>query len=379
MILFIISCVLLTGYYFLIHYYHRSWQQVPCFSNLHNATVTEKISVVVPARNEEAVIAQCILSLLQQSYPKELTEIIIVDDHSTDTTAEVIQRYANRGIRLLSLAEKKINNGPVIAYKKKAIETAIENASGTLIVTTDADCTFHKDWLTTIAAFHAQSKAKLIVGPVRISPGNSLLTTFQSIDFAVLQGITAAAVYKRLHNMCNGANLAYEKAAFNSVNGFEYIDHIASGDDLLLMEKISSRYPNAIAYLSAPEAIVETLPAPDWKAFFSQRIRWASKTGQYKDKRILFVLSLVYLLNLLLLLLLAGSIFQPGWLLFFAVSVFYKTLIEWDFTKTVLTGFGLQHLMRWFIPLQPLHIAYTVIAGLLGTFGGYGWKGRKVR
>lgn len=379
MILFLASCILLTGYYFLIHYYHLSWQKVPSFGNLRNAAITEKISVVVPARNEEGVIAQCILSLLQQSYPKELTEIIIVDDHSTDATSEIVQHYTGRGIRLLSLREKKTSNEPLVAYKKKAIETAIAAASGSLIVTTDADCTFHKDWLATIAAFHAQHKAKLIVGPVRIRPGNSLLTIFQSIDFAVLQGITAAAVYKRFHNMCNGANLAYEKAAFNSVNGFEHIDHIASGDDLLLMEKISSRYPNAIAYLNAPEAIVETLPAPDWKAFFSQRIRWASKTGQYKDKRILFVLCFVYLLNLLLLLLLAGSIFQPGWLLFFAVSVFYKTLIEWDFTKAVLAGFGLQRLIRWFIPLQPLHIAYTVIAGLFGSFGSYGWKGRKVR
>ena len=379
MILFIVSCVLLTGYYFLIHYYHRSWQQVPYFSNLRNSAVAEKISVVVPARNEEAVIEQCILSLLQQSYPKELTEIIIVDDHSADATAAVVQRYTTRGIGLLSLREKKLNNGPVIAYKKKAIETAIEAASGTLIVTSDADCTFHKDWLATIAAFHAQSEAKLIVGPVRIRPGNSLLGIFQSIDFAVLQGITAAAVYKRFHNMCNGANLAYEKTAFNSVNGFEHIDHIASGDDLLLMEKISSRYPNAIAYLNAQEATAETLPAPNWKAFFSQRIRWASKAGHYKDRRILFVLFFVYLLNLLLLFLLAGSIFQPGWLVFFTVAVFYKTLIEWDFTKAVLSGFGLQRLMRWFILLQPLHIAYTVIAGLFGSFGGYGWKGRKVR
>lgn len=379
MILFIASCILLTGYYFLIHYYHRSWQQVPRSGISHNAVITEKISVVVPARNEEAIIEQCILSLLQQSYPKELTEIIIVDDHSTDTTAAVVQRYAGQGIRLLSLREKKMNNDPVIAYKKKAIETAIEAASGTLIVTTDADCTFHKDWLATIAAFHTQRKAKLIVAPVRIKSGNSLLSVFQSIDFAVLQGITAASVYKKFHNMCNGANLAYEKAAFNSVNGFEHIDHIASGDDLLLMEKISSRYPDAIAYLNAPEAIVETLPVPHWKAFFNQRIRWASKAGQYKDKRILFVLSLVYLLNLLLLILLAGSVLQPGWLLFFAVAFFYKTLIEWSFVHKVLTWFTLQHCMRWFIPLQPLHIAYTVIAGLFGSFGSYVWKGRRVR
>ncbi|HRO45316.1 glycosyltransferase [Agriterribacter sp.] len=381
MILFIISFVLLGAYYFLIHYYHKGWKQVPCFDSdaINDLVAAEKISVIVPARNEEAVIEQCILSLLQQSYPKALLEIIIADDHSTDGTAAIVQRYRNQGIQLLSLQEKNTPGKPVTAFKKKAIETAIQAATGTLIVTTDADCTFHKNWISTIAAFHRHSKAVFIVSPVKIKPGHAPLSVFQSIDFAILQGITAASVHKKFHSMCNGANLAYEKAAFNEVNGFENIDHVASGDDMLLMQKINSRHPGRIAYLNAPEAIVETLPAPNWRAFITQRIRWASKTGQYKDKRIVFVLALVYILNLCLFVLLAGSIAFPGWLLFFGVAVFYKTLIEWHFVKDVLTCFNLGQFMRWFPLFQPLHIAYTVIAGFLGSFGSYEWKGRKVK
>ena len=381
MIIFIISLALLGAYYFLIHYYHQSWKQVPSFGNnaIHNFVAAEKISVIVPARNEEAVIEQCILSLLQQSYPKELLEIIIVDDYSTDGTADIVQRYHNQGIQLLSLQKRNISAQPIIAFKKKAIETAIQAATGTLIVTTDADCTFHKSWIKTIAAFHQYSKAIFIVSPVKIKPANTLLSIFQSIDFAILQGITAASVHKKFHSMCNGANLAYEKIIFNEVNGFENIDHIASGDDMLLMHKVYSKHPNGIAYLNAPESIVETLPAPNWKAFINQRIRWASKTGQYKDKRMVFVLALVYILNLCIFILLAGSVVQPGWLLFFGVAVFYKTLIEWNFVKEVLKYFNLQHLMQWFPLFQPLHIAYTVIAGFLGSFGSYDWKGRKVK
>ncbi len=95
MIIFIISLALLVAYYFLIHYYHQSWKQVPRFdANAANDFVaSEKISVVVPARNEEAVIEQCIVSLLRQSYPKELLEIIIVDDHSNDRTAGIAKLY----------------------------------------------------------------------------------------------------------------------------------------------------------------------------------------------------------------------------------------------------------------------------------------------
>ncbi|HTN07045.1 glycosyltransferase [Agriterribacter sp.] len=381
MILFIISFVLLSAYYFLIHYYHKGWKQVPRFDNTitNDFIAAEKISVIVPARNEEAVIEQCILSLLQQSYPKALLEIIIADDHSTDGTAAIVQRYRNQNIQLLSLQEKTISARPIMAFKKKAIETAIQAATGTLIVTTDADCTFHKNWISTIAAFHQHSKAVFIASPVKIKPGNTLLSVFQSIDFAILQGITGASVHTKFHSMCNGANLAYKKTIFNEVNGFENIDHIASGDDMLLMQKIYSRYPGGIAYLNAPEVIVETLPALSWKAFINQRIRWASKTGQYKDKHIVFVLALVYILNLCLFILLAGSIVYPGWLLFFAVAVFYKTLIEWHFVKEILAYFNLQQLMRWFPLFQPLHIAYTVIAGFLGSFSSYEWKGRRVR
>ena len=368
------------GYYFLIHYYRQSWKEVPHFESnaANNFAAAEKISVVVPARNEEAVIEQCMQSLLQQSYPKELLEIIIVDDHSTDHTAGIVKQYGKEGIQLISLHEQKPSTG-YIAFKKKAIETAIGAASGNLIVTTDADCTFHKDWIKTIAAFHQYSKAVFIVSPVKINPTNSLLSVFQSIDFAILQGITAASVYKKFHSMCNGANLAYEKEIFNEVKRFENIDHIASGDDMLLMQKIYGKYPNGIAYLKARPATVETSPAPGWKAFFNQRIRWASKTGQYKDKRIVFVLALVYIINLSLFILLAGSIMQPGWLLFFAVAVFYKTLVEWNFVKEVLKYFNLRHLLPWFPLFQPLHITYTVIAGFFGSFGSYEWKGRRVK
>lgn len=369
----------MVAYYLLIHYYHQSWKQVPLFdANASNDFVgSEKISVVVPARNEEAVIEQCIVSILQQSYPKELLEIIVVDDHSTDRTAGIAKPYCKEGIQLITLQEQPGTQH--VAFKKNAIEAAIQASTGSLVVTTDADCIFHKDWIKTIAAFHRYSKAVFIVAPVKIKPGSSPLSVFQSMDFAILQGITAASVYKKFHSMCNGANLAYEKAVFREVNGFKNIDHIASGDDMLLMQKICGKYPDEIAYLKSVAAIVETLPAPGWKAFFNQRIRWASKTGQYNDKRILFVLALVYVINLCLFLLLAGSIAQPGWLPFFIVAVFFKTLIEWNFVKEVLNYFNLQHLMRWFPLFQPLHIIYTVIAGFLGSFGAYEWKGRKVR
>ena len=63
-----------------------------------------------------------------------------------------------------------------------------------------------------------------------------------------------------MHNMCNGANLAYEKKVFYEVGGFEGIDKIASGDDMLLMHKIQKIYPDKIGYLKSADVIVKTQP-----------------------------------------------------------------------------------------------------------------------
>ncbi len=82
--------------------------------------------------------------------------------------------------------------------------------------------------------------------------------------------------------MCNGANLAYEKQAFEEVGGFTGIDMIASGDDMLLMYKIYHAYPGSVHYLKSPDAIVRTLPVDTVKGFMNQRIRWSSKADSMK-------------------------------------------------------------------------------------------------
>ena len=178
--------------------------------------------------------------------------------------------------------------------------------------------------------------------------------------------------------MCNGANLAYKKEVFFKVGGFEGIDKLASGDDMLLMQKIQAQYPDEIAFLKSKEVIVNTAPAETLKDFMNQRIRWASKTGSYTDKKIISVLLLVYLLNVWVLFLGILSCFFSEALSIFIISLLLKTLAELLFMFPVSRFFGKEKQLWWFLPAQPFHILYTVIAGWLGQFGSYQWKGRKV-
>jgi cellulose synthase/poly-beta-1,6-N-acetylglucosamine synthase-like glycosyltransferase len=198
------------------------------------------------------------------------------------------------------------------------------------------------------------------------------------MDFMVLQGITGASVYKKLHSMCNGANLAYERKVFYEVNGFAGIDNIASGDDMLLMHKIAKKYPNRIQYLKSPDTIVSTQPMTTWSSFFNQRIRWASKATHYDDKTIFWVLLLVYLFNLSFLVLLIAGFWDHSCWLYFLIAWLLKTIVELPFFYSIANFFYKQWTVKLFIFFQPIHILYTIISGLLGQFGKYEWKGRRV-
>lgn len=179
--------------------------------------------------------------------------------------------------------------------------------------------------------------------------------------------------------MCNGANLAYQKEVFFKVGGFVGVDKLASGDDMLLMQKIQAQYPDEISFLKSKEVIVNTAPAETLSDFMNQRIRWASKAGHYTDKKITGVLLLVYLINAWLLLLGILSFFYLDVFYLFVLSLFIKTLAELFFLFPVAKFFERQRQLWWFLPAQPFHIIYTVIAGWLGKFGSYQWKGRKVK
>ncbi len=206
MILLFIIIFFFVSYSLLIIYYWQSWKSIPNFIP-GNGRSSIKISVIIPARNEEENIGKLLNALNEQTYPKESFEIIVVDDHSEDGTTNIVSTFPR--VKLISLKDDNINS-----YKKKAIETGIAAATGELIVTTDADCEPGKKWLQTIVSFQQQKGSVFITAPVVFENNSSLLQIFQALDFLTLQGITGASVYKNIHSMCNGANLAYKRKMY---------------------------------------------------------------------------------------------------------------------------------------------------------------------
>ena len=363
---------LFVPYAFLILYYYRHWKKVPKY--LADDNVQVSVSVIIPARNEAANLPHLLLALEQQTYPAHLFEIIVVDDFSTDATADIV-----RGSSLPNLKLIRPDGLPEGSSKKKAIASGIAVARGELIVTTDADCVPAQRWLQAITSFYKRKNASFIAAPVHYRPGKTWLHIFQSLDFLTLQGITAASVQADFHTMCNGANLAYTKEAFLKVGGFEGIDKKASGDDMLLMHKIRALDPKRVFYLKSPQAVVTTDPMPDLESFFAQRRRWGSKTFVYQDYRIIAALGLVFLFNLIFPVLFIAAFFSKfyGWV--FIGLWIWKTLLEKPFVRSVAKFYGDENLMRYFFLFQPVHILYTVSIGFLSQLGAYEWKGRKTK
>ena len=370
--------LLITGFFLvlyavLIFFYWQAWRKL----NHYEPTPTSDnrfLSVIIPARNEEKTIYSLLNSLSQQTYSKDFFAVIVVDDFSTDNTTEIVKKSE---LPNLILIQPEVSSRS--SSKKKAIEAGIKYAKGELIITIDADCIAPKNWLETINNFYVKKNAAFIAAPVKFAHKSSMLQLFQSLDFLTLQGITAASVAANFHSMCNGANLAYKKEAFENVNGFEGIDKVATGDDMLLMYKIWKKFPGKIFYLKNKDAIVTSQPMRSWKDFFMQRKRWASKTLVYDDYRIITVLAFVYLLNCLFIALIFASLFNSLYWWYVLGFGVIKTIIELPFVYSVSKFYNEQKLVKFLFFFQPLHIFYTVFVGLISQFGKYEWKGRKTK
>ncbi|MDA3616039.1 glycosyltransferase [Polluticaenibacter yanchengensis] len=370
-----ISYCFLSIYTALILWYAYNWFKIKQ-PVVRNTVLSTPVTIIIPARNEAENIAACLESIIKQSFPSDLMEVLVINDASTDNTAEIAETYTqtHNYIKhyLLNL------DGNEKAHKKRAIEFGVGIAKHPLIVCTDADCSHHENWLKNIVVIYETGNYQFIAAPVMFNTNSKVSSIFQTLDFLTLQGITGASVNANFHSMCNGANIAYTKAAFLKVNGFNGIDDLPTGDDMLLMHKIAMAYPGQTTWIKNKETITYTDAMPTWRSFFNQRIRWASKATYYSDKSIIAVLFLVYFFNVWLAVLPVLAIFNTQyWSLWFSIAGI-KILVEYVFIIPVAAFFNKQNWLWTFPFFQPIHILYTVISGWLGKFGQYEWKGRKI-
>jgi cellulose synthase/poly-beta-1,6-N-acetylglucosamine synthase-like glycosyltransferase len=218
----------------------------------------------------------------------------------------------------------------------------------------------------------------MICGLVRLENDNSLFQKMQVIEFAGLVSLAGASLEGGLPMTCNGANLAYNKDVFYTVGGFAGIDALNSGDDEMLMMKMHRRSPGKVRFLMSRNAIVSTAAQPDLNAFLQQRKRWVSKSRSHGMGHTL-LLTGIYLFHALIILGIAGSIFDLTLLIPVLGALAAKAFVEWPFIYLVCRFFNRPKLAYLYpIALLP-QTFYVFVIGIYGNLGAYKWKGRTLR
>ncbi len=362
-------------YVVLVLYMRNGWMRLPYFQPNPSYPLA-KVTVIIAARNEEANIGRTLDCIVGQEFPRELLEVIVVDDHSTDETGNVVKGYAGRGVHLITLNEgNKLNS-----YKKFAINKAIHASTGEIIVTTDADCRMGPRWLMNVVQYMQSQQKVMVSSPVCYDEEKSYFERLQTLEFLYLIGLGAAGIGNGNPTTCNGANLAYRKDLFFEMGGFNGIDQLASGDDELLLHKVAEKYADKIGFCKSKDAVVYTDAKENLKAFLNQRKRWASKSTKYKDKKVVVLGVCIWLFNLSLLvsvvLLLLG--FTEARTLVIE-SLLMKMLVELAFLYPIVSFVDRKSLL-WNLPLLTvIHSLYLVYIGIVGNIGKYDWKGRTVK
>lgn len=336
----------------------------------------EFISVIVPFRNEERNILANLKSIETQDYPKEKFEIIYVDDSSEDNSLNLLQdnKIADN-IKVLSVPEEFSVN----AHKKRAVRYGIENSSGKIIVTTDADCVHDKKWLSSLVS-NLDEETGFVSGPVEFIEGATLFSKIQKLEFAGLIITGAGLIGAGNPTICNAANIAYKKEAYDNVGGFKNQMDLSSGDDELFMQKIAKDSDYKVRFSVSKNSIVKTHSNRNVTEFYHQRKRWASKGLFYGDKNLIIKLVLIYLFYI-------GLVLQPIFAVtlsgYFFLSLITSLLLKSIFEYLILNR-GKKILfndlsLKLFIIVELLQVPYIIIAGLVGAFGNLKWKERKIK
>jgi len=265
------------------------------------------------------------------------------------------------------------------AHKKFAIRLGIEESEGDIIVATDADCIHEKKWLKTlINSFDDQTG--FVSGPVEFLDEEGIFNKIQKIEFAglVLSGAGLIGINKPV--ICNAANVAYRKAAYLQVNGFENQLHLSSGDDEILMQRIFKRTKLKIIFCANKNAVVKTSPNKRLFDFYQQRKRWASKSLFYKDKLLTIKLILIFLFYLSFIVqIFLSFILSPLFIFSFILSIIFKMIFEYRILKKGEKLFSYQNFLKYFFITELIHVPYIIIASISGVLGNFQWKERKVK
>jgi len=329
---------------------------------------TPKASIVIAMRNEEKEVIRLITELKKQIYPTDKLEFILVNDHSTDATLDLLGKAKLDNLQIVNMPDGQFG-------KKNAIAKAVQIAKGEIILSSDADCSFSPHWVRTMVSYFSSANIMLVSGPVSFHKQNGIFQSLQALEFTSLIGSGAGAIGMGNAIFCNGANMAYRKSIFLEVNDFA-TDQAVSGDDVFLLHSVKEKDPKSIAFAKNENAIVTTYGAQSIKGFINQRKRWTAKSSGYKDGASIYTSLLVLFTNVVGVLLIGLFLFDTYYLNYFIYYFSVKFLVDLYLLLPVLAFFKRKDLIKWIFPFEIFYSFYIVLIVILSFTNTFEWKGR---
>jgi cellulose synthase/poly-beta-1,6-N-acetylglucosamine synthase-like glycosyltransferase len=323
-----------------------------------NGRARPMVSVLVAARNESANIGLCLQALSRQTYPRRLWQVIVVDDRSTDGTSRYAMRWKPSlpGFTLIRVAHLPEGR----QGKKHALEAGIRKASGDVILVTDADCQPPPGWIETMAGrFKPGVDAVIGYSPIR-SASSHLWARAVETDCIAAGVVAAAGVGLGSMITCSGRSLAYRRRLFTANGGYSGLHRSVSGDDDLLLHRLSRVGGAQLAFAAESAATVPAIGPDRIGSALSQRLRHLS-AGRHYPRSVMGGYGLFFSLSLALWAgLLVGPFAEVPWI--FCLGPF---AIKLAVDSALLRGFARRvgQPLRW--RYLPLWEAYYLVSGLL--------------
>ena len=328
-----------------------------------------RVSVIVPARNEEEHLGECLQALRDQEYPGDW-EVVVVDDRSADTTGEIARREGGSWERLKLVTV--VGEPRFKCPKKSALARGIEASSGELLLLTDADCRPQVGWVKSMVGLFTE-EVGLVAGYAFPDPGERVRQKLLALDNLAVGALGAGSFGMGRMLSCTGRNLAYRRRVYDEVGGFERIGHLVGGDDVYFARIVAAETNWKLVFNRDREADVVNAPPPvRLGEIINQKLRHAAKGGHYQGPALLLGTA-VYLFHFFLLLGLIGMVFEsrldPLFLSVWGARWAADCGLLWRMARReerpLLLGLPL---------LELCYIPYVLLFTLMGRSGWFRWK-----
>lgn len=323
------------------------------------------VSVIIPARNEENNISSCLLSISNNSYPKDKVEIIVVNDRSTDNTLFILNELQKKYTNLKIINISQDNSHSNLKGKAGAVHQGICNSNGSIILMTDADCIVNPKWIESVVDGYSEDNVGLIAS-YTIIDGKNFFERLQCLEWVYNHTLACGGIGIKQPLGCFGNNLSVRKNCYIALGGYEKIKFSVTEDLALLQAVFDSKYK--VRYICSEGTTITTLPVKTIKEYISQHARWAIGGLELGWRAAFFVVSSAALWAGFVA---ACLIPDPFWIITIILARF---LGDYFIVRTALEAMNKINLRRWLAPAVFFYMLVELIVPFLLLKKEIKWK-----